>query len=73
MHPLASGWRINALEKSMTTNFSRGIVLGDMDVLLIFVSVVQLTCFFQLRLNRLFDANLFSAVNTAFIVNMTSS
>ena len=45
---------------------------GDMDVLLIFVSAVQLTCFFKPRLNRLFEAGLFSAVSSAFIVNMES-
>ena len=43
---------------------------GDMDVLLIFVG--QLTCFFQPWLNRLFEAGLFSAVRSAFIVNMES-
>ena len=45
---------------------------GDMDVLLIFVSAVQLTYFFKPRLNRLFEAGLFSAVSSAFIVNMES-
>ena len=43
-----------------------------MDMLLIFVSVVQLTCFFRPRLNQLFEAGLFSAINSAFIVNMES-
>ena len=46
---------------------------GDMDVLLISVSVVQLTHFFQSRLNQLFEAGLFSTINTAFILNMEST
>ena len=40
---------------------------GDMDVLLIFVSAVQLTCFFKPRLNRLFEAGLFFTVSSALL------